>query len=933
MNSPSYSLQFGPFSFHFPQRMLFRDGQPVRMGSRATDILATLIQAPGALLSKDTLLTEVWPDSVVDEGALRVHMSAVRKALGTGPGNVDYISNEPGRGYRFCAPVTRIFSDAPPDAPAQEDLPLVHNLPSQITRVLGRDDIIDRLLSQLEARRCLTISGPGGLGKTTVALAIAHRFVEAHTGRACFVDFAPLSDPARVAGALATALGITSLSADPVQDIITALGDETVLLLLDNCEHMVVPLAPIAERLLRAAPGAHLLATSREPLRANGEWIHRLATLDTPAADARLSIVEAAAFPAMRLFIERAQAVRQDFVLDAGNVDAVGQICRSLDGIPLAIEFAAARADWLDAHAIAAHLDARFNLLTKGRRTVLPRQQTLRATLDWSYDLLEPDGQALLRRVALFRTSFDMAAILAVATDGDLDDIACFDAAAELVSKSLLNCDMRGGATIYRLLDTTRYYGVDRLHENALEEHAARKRHALYCVALFTESQDAWDGNAKRARRALHSLRIDDIRSALDWAFSADGDAIVGINLVVASAHLWFDLSIPNEFFAIAELAIGRIGATELNETSTHIDLLTVYGGAHWPTCGPLPSMAQAYGKALQIARSLEDNTLVMRAAWGMWIERLLNGHYVESMRYCDEYYALAVASEVIGNISTGHNMLALSHHFLGDCRRACEEMHITVDLDAMPERESHANAAQLDGDISAQGTLTLLHYMRGDLALGLDMAHRVADEALELDHSLTLCAAFSTGGIPVHIWAGERRQAAYLAGAMRERAQRGGMDYWDRWGEGYLALLNGTSMDLDRAVMMQIETFAALGMPGALDYLEERGRRFDQSWVQPELMRQHAVRSAAPYGMEAIGELEIALRIARAQHAGLWILRISLSLAEAHGAGADPAAAAASLEALAALVAQHANAPDNADVMAAAAFLSMARTGLTHNE
>lgn len=920
-NSPSFTLVFGPFSLEFPQRLLLRQGAAVRLGKRATDILAALVQAPGQLLGRDALLALVWPNSVVDEGALRVHLSSLRKALGDGLDGMHYISNEPGRGYRFVAPVERsaqsVTHSHAADAPQ-------HNLPGQISRVLGRDDIIVRLLAQLEARRCLTVSGPGGLGKTTVALAIAHRFVAAG-GRAVFVDFAPLSDPARVAGALAAALGVAQAGADPLQEVIQALGQDTVLLLLDNCEHMVEALAPVAERLLRESSGAHLLATSREPLRAVGEWIHRLATLDAPAAGSEPDAEEAGAYAAVRLFVERATAVRPGFTLTAANLDAVCNICRSLDGIPLAIEFAAARAGQLEVTEIADKLDARFNLLTQGSGSALPRQQTLRATLDWSYDLLTPNAQTVLRHIALFRTSFDMAAMLAVAADEALDQRAVFDAAADLVAKSLLNCDLRSGQAQFRLLDTTRYYGIDRLAESAGAQ-AARRRHALYCTALFTESQDAWDGNAKRERRALHSLRIDDIRAALDWSFSAPGDAAIGIALVVASAHLWFELSIPTEFFKVAEQALALIGATQLNGSVMHIDLLTVYGGAHWPTCGPLKSMGTAYSAALEIARRHGDDTLVMRAAWGMWIERLLNGHYARSLDFCEEYHALALKSGVIGNISTATNMLALSHHFIGNAQLACEFIDETVRLDALPERQSHANAAQLDGNLSAQGTVALLRYLRGDFAQALGIAHATAEDTLAFDHDLTLCAIFSTGVIPSIIWSGELAVAARLTAALRERAQRCGMTYWDRWGEGYAALLDGTGMDLDAAAMMQVETFAGLGLASALDYLEARGRRFEQSWVQPELMRQHAERSAEPHGAAAIGELEIALQIARLQHCGLWQLRITLSLARAHCANGESVAAATALDALALLLQRHAGAPENADVAQALRFLHGAR-------
>jgi DNA-binding winged helix-turn-helix (wHTH) protein len=255
----SYSLTFGPFILHFPQRALTKDGEPVRLGSRALDILVVLVESAGQLMSTRELCDRVWAGSVVDEGALRVHMSALRKALGDSNDGVRYVVNETGRGYRFAVPVTKSVSRAfaaPPSGDAR-------TLPVSLARVIGRDDIIAGLTDQLPERRFLTITGPGGMGKTTVALAIAHRFSE-HTGtRALFVNFAPVSETSSAASTVASAVGVAVFSGDPVPDLIKALGHTPVLLVLDNCEHLIDAVAELAEQLLQGSPGVHLLVTSR----------------------------------------------------------------------------------------------------------------------------------------------------------------------------------------------------------------------------------------------------------------------------------------------------------------------------------------------------------------------------------------------------------------------------------------------------------------------------------------------------------------------------------------------------------------------------------------------------------------------------------------------------------------------------------------------
>lgn len=889
----AYSLGFGPFTLDFPQRTLAREGTILRLGSRATDILVALVEGRGELVSRDTLLAKVWPDMVVDEGALRVHMSAVRKVLGDGTEGIQYISNEPGRGYRFIAVVSHSQSST-----AQAEVgttETVHNLPGQITRILGRADIIERLLKQLHDRRCLTVAGPGGIGKTTVAIALAHRFVTDNSGRACFVDLAPLSEASSVASALATALGIPLSGPDPVKEIVASLGDEPLLLLLDNCEHLIEPVAMLVEKLLQDAPAVRMLVTSREPLRAAGEWIHRLASLPTPAAGMQVNVEQALSFPAVRLFVDRAMAVRDDFQLHDQNVKAVCEICLRLDGIPLALEFAAARADWLDVHAIAEHLDARFKLLTKGRRTALPRHQTLRATLDWSYDFLDSRSQAVLRSISLFRTGFDIKAMMSVASCTGLDEVEIFDAASDLVAKSLLTCDVSAGEAHYRLLDTTRYYGMELLEASGVA-NAAKLRHAQYCCDLFVETEQAWDGDATRARLDLHSRRIDDIRAALEWALEDEGDAAVGINLVVVSSALWFHLSIAAEFIAIAEKALVVIERTELQGTSLHVDLLSVYGQAHWPSCGPIYTMLDAYELALEISLRLGDKPQEMRAIWGLWIHQLLNGFYAISLRHAQTFHAKALEAGSQGTISTGINMIALSLHFIGDADGAVKYIEMMLADDSAPGRITHANAAQIDGYLSAQGNLMLFKWLQGSVGIALDVARAAAEEAIVLDHDLSICAVLATGGVPVAYWSGDLDLAASMTVVLRERAGRRGMTYWNRWGEGYESALNGQTMDLRDATMMQIETFATMGLISALDDLESKGRHLEESWAQPELLRRRAERSNDPLGDEAVENLELSLEVARRQSARAWQLRTALSLAKVRKARGEGEQARATL-------------------------------------
>ena len=348
MSEPTISaeraISFGPFRLLPAQRLLLEDETPVRLGSRALEILVALIEGAGELVSKAELIARLWPDTFVDENTLRVHVAGLRKALGDGQPGRRYLANVPGRGYRFVAQIDH-SEPAAPSIAKRAVTDRDHNLPVSQSRAVGRADVISALLEQLPRWRFLTIVGGGGIGKTTVALALAEALLPAYEHGVRLVDLAPVNDPRFVPNALGTALGVAVNSEDAIRQLTDFLGDKQLLVILDSCEHVVEAAAVLAEQLLAGAPGIHILATSREPLRAEGERVHRLSPLESPAPSTDITAAEALAFPAVRLFVERAAAIQDGFELSDADAPIVADICNKLGGIALAIELAAARVD------------------------------------------------------------------------------------------------------------------------------------------------------------------------------------------------------------------------------------------------------------------------------------------------------------------------------------------------------------------------------------------------------------------------------------------------------------------------------------------------------------------------------------------------------------------------------------------------------------
>jgi predicted ATPase/DNA-binding winged helix-turn-helix (wHTH) protein len=892
------------------RRELRLRGVSVPIGSRAFEILEVLVRSGGELVSKYDLMDRVWPGAIVEENTLQFHIYAIRKALGADRGLLKTVS---GRGYRLLGAWTvrqarevehlHGLSERKPAQPYRTNVPVAGSV------LIGRSVSKQQLLDVLSAYRVVTLIGAGGIGKSVLALEVARSLFPTFGGDCWLVELASLADsaflPSTVASVLGLEMGGNEIS---VESVARAIDGERLLLVLDNCEHLVDAAAELAEAMVRMCPNVSVLATSREILRIEGEYVYRVPPLDVPPQNLN-EAADIDEYSAVQLFVARLMALDSAFSASTERLPLIASICRRLDGIPLAIEFAAARATTLGVQQVADRLNDRFSLLTAGRRTALPRHQTLRATLDWSHELLPSWERILLRRLAIFAGGFTVEAVTAVTSDADANTSSVAEGIASLVAKSLVALEVSAPSGRWHLLETIRAYALEKLAESGEVNRVAR-RHAEFFRDLLVRVPSATQVRPVEDAPD-YTQEIDNIRAALDWAFSSDGDHSIGVALTVASLPLWFKLSLVAECRRRVNVALAHLPTSLHASSRATMQLHAALGFALLTTAGPKQETDAAFTNALIIAEQLCDVDYQLRVLWGMWTQRFNNGENRVARSIAERFSSLADRSPERSDRLVGERLMGTALHYLGEQASARSYLENVLKNYSATWTQEHISRFHFDQRVLARAVLARVLWVQGFPDQATSVAQANLDEAIAGGHRLSLCYALAEAACPVVLMSGELALAERSVAMLIDLATSRGLTFWGSWGhclEGALLIRRGAAKSGSRILRAAIDALSEMGwelrVPDFLGTLAEgladsgqmteatgtiemavaKSERDGELWCFPELLRIKAELMLRDHrGLAAdLAERAFlqALALARQQGALSWELRAASSLA-----------------------------------------------------
>jgi predicted ATPase/DNA-binding winged helix-turn-helix (wHTH) protein len=751
-------VSFGSFELDTTRLQLSEGGHRLNVGARACALLLVLLQRKGEIVSSRELLESAWAGVTVDEVNVRVHVTALRKALRDGKHGEQYIYTIPRRGYSFVGE-TALVRPAPP-----EDRPPELAAPHPLASLVGRAAIVEQLDADLANRRIVTVVGPGGIGKTSVALAVA-----AVNPRGVFVDLATATSGAHVAESVFAALALRGAPEDVISYIVHALRDRALLLVLDNCDQVVDAVARLVNEVARGAPNVRILATSREALRAHGEHVYVLGPLETPSSRDVLTAQGVLEYSAVRLFVETAQSHVHGFRLDNDNAALIGDICTKLDGIPLALELAAATTDFLTVRELAERLDDRFAVLTRGYRTAPPRHRTMLDALEWGHTLLSPSAAVTMRRLGVFPSRFRLKDAVAVAADASLPADQVLDGVAELQGKSLLAADISGDLAEFRFLETVRAFATAKLAA-ANERESVHRRHALHTFERLSNLRQASTSAEERVRNSRRL--IDDLRTAHNWATSPQGERRIALHLLSASSGAWRALNLDTEFITRArETLVGLPDETHdslSQEMDVHLALTAALQATQSAPSASFQRLCLASAtRAMELAERIGNESGRIRALVSLVGATMETGHGRALIDHAAALEQLTASLPSSGILTVSTYLRGLAYHSVGQFAQSAR----VIGMEEHGYPRSPAVLAAIDRSLGGRSLVARNLWLRGEMAAARELRDEGMAKPLDRMEPYDVLFFLTSCGVSFPLWDRDVVAAEVVIGRLEQIA------------------------------------------------------------------------------------------------------------------------------------------------------------------
>jgi len=903
------TFSFGPFRLVPGRQLLLLDERPVKLGGRAFELLRLLVQRRGELVSKNELTAAAWPGTFVHDSNLKVNMWSLRRSLGDTQIEPIYIATVARRGYKFIADV-RVGIGNIEEEPTPADPPPLTQPPLP-RGIVGRKADITAIADLLAEDRHVTLAGAGGIGKTTVALAVAQAYASRYRDGVCFVDLATISDPTLFGAALVTALGIRGNTDICLAAVLDFLRPRQMLLILDNCEHVLPAATIFASKFMTDTSPSRLLATSREPLGTTIEHVVRLGSLSFPSFCLGLSVDQAVRFPAVELFVRRATEW-SDYEFVDEDCNTIAAICHSLDGLPLAIELAAAQIGRFTPRELLANLDQKLGFTAAGIAASLPRHETLMATIDWSYRLLSQREARLFAVLSVFSDGFEHDDAVFVAEAAGLTPIDVVTALGSLVAKSLLSAQARGASLRYRLLDSTRRYAAERCRGDPACGLAMR-RHAERMIALFEQSEEEWNWREPADWTERYLGRIADLRSALSWSLGEQGDPMLGIRLAVAAITLWSETSILSEAQARLEVALAlakRVPCDDLSKAK----LACALGWSLFYARKSSNENEVAWLDAIAFATRAGNVDYQQRALVGFAFYLLQIGEIARAITYLEQATSLAGRDRDSTATSEADRALAWANAFAGELGKSRPVLDRLASTHSLAQGRSRKDANEVYRFITVRFNLPFVAWMQGQADYAAKLARDAVDAADRGGHWVSQSNALGLAALPISLEIGDLDALAFFTERLRRNLERERISRWvsvERYFSACLRNLRGDRRaveDIRDAIdeliecrfLMRIGSYLAFlaraylrqgrvadardAITRAIDYQERQGER----WCRAELLRVNAsILLHAGETVRAEKLFKQALADARAIGALTFALRTATDLA-AHWTATD---------------------------------------------